>query len=324
MDTDPSPVEPTSDPQQPFAWEGSPAPAAQASPPPARSRRARPIIAVAAVLAAGIAALVVALSAGGGSGPAGGGSVVTAGGKRVLLAADVTTREPGAKYTLSVTGSAGTNSVTVHSSGEVNFGPPPSASMEFDVGAVSAHELLVGGDYYLQLSTAAGRWLKVDASSLYGAMGDSPSTLSTATGDPSQTLELLRAAGSVSAEGQETIGGVSTTHYHAVVDLARIASVAPSAVRAAAEQNARRAEQALGSDSLPMDVWIDGQNLVRRLVLALNVPSSGGTVDATATLDFTEYGRQPSVSPPPADEVTDITGQVSSKVAQQLGSGSGG
>jgi hypothetical protein len=311
MNNDPSDVRASDDPES-LAWEGSP-PAEQA--PPRRLRR-RIMLAAGVVLAAGVAALAVGLSGGGGGAGAA---------KRVVLAADVTTKQPGVKYTLSMSGDLAGHDFDVDSSGALNFGPPLSGSMDFELGSISAHELLVDGAYYVQLSTAPGHWLKVDASSIFGAMGESSSTLSIG-GDPTQTLELLRAAGSVENQGEETIAGVSTTHYHAVVDLARVAAGLAGSERAAVDQNARGAERLLGSDSLPLDVWIDAQNLVRQVELTLSISTRVGTLAEKIKMDFPDYGQQPSVSAPPPGEVTDLSGRASANVArlrQQLGLGSG-
>jgi hypothetical protein len=122
--------------------------------------------------------------------------------------------------------------------------------------------------------------------------------------------------------GSETVRGVATTHYHAVIDLNRYPSVVAPSLRAAAARAAALLERVTGQSTLAADVWVDRSGLVRRLALDLSVCSSVGTVDATLSMDIYDFGRQPTVTVPPASEVTDITGTLASQVAQstqQLG-----
>ena len=77
-----------------------------------------------------------------------------------------------------------------------------------------------------------------------------------------------------------------------------------------------------GQSTLPADVWIDDNGLVRRIALDLNVRSSAGTVAATVSMDLYDYGRQPAVTVPPASQVTDITSRIASQASNatsQLG-----
>jgi hypothetical protein len=316
-------VAPEADAQQPFAWDGAPAPDAdpaaggpQPSAPP-RARRGLPkgLIAAGALAVAAVVALAISLSVGGGS---------SAGGP-VVLAADVTAREPGFKLALTISGRVAGQSFSTQGSGAFNAGPPVSGSFDVTIGSVSAHELFTGGDYYLQLPTAPGRWFEINAAKLLAASGESPSTLSLSSGDPTQTLEMLRAAGTVTDEGPDTIAGVATTHYHALIDLDRYAALLPSDEQAAAQQNAHHLEQLTGSSSLPLDVWIDDSNLVRQLQLDLGISTKLGELSEATTIEISDYGPQPAVSAPPAGEVTDISSLVDANVAQStqnLGLGS--
>jgi len=58
-------------------------------------------------------------------------------------------------------------------------------------------------------------------------------------------------------------------------------------------------------------VWIDDQNLVRRMQFTLNESVSGQNVASTVTVDFVKYGPQPKPTLPPADQVTDASSLAS-------------
>ena len=211
-------------------------------------------------------------------------------------------------------------SVAVTANGSFASGPPPQGTMTLTApGGISVTEILVGSSVYMQLpaaeegALAPTPWVTAQLGAVSSASGFSFSP----TGDasPSDALGLLRGAGAVSEVGSETIRGVATTHYHAVIDLNRYPSAVPASLRAAAAENSARLERLTGQSTLPLDVWIDANGLVRRLALDLSVCSSAGTVAATMSMDLYDYGRQPAVTPPPASEVTDITSRIASQAA---------
>ena len=59
---------------------------------------------------------------------------------------------------------------------------------------------------------------------------------------------------------------------------------------------------------VPVVVWIDDHNLVRRLQLSLNESlQTGQTVNTQITVDLVKYGPQPKPTLPPSDQVTDVS-----------------
>ena len=77
-------------------------------------------------------------------------------------------------------------------------------------------------------------------------------------------------------------------------------------------------ERMTGQSTLPVDVWIDGSNRVRRLAMQMSLCSPVGTVSESFQMDLYDYGRQPPVHVPAASEVTDLTSQLSSHTTQAL------
>jgi hypothetical protein len=141
--------------------------------------------------------------------------------------------------------------------------------------------------------------------------------------DPADLLAALTAASSsVRKLGPSVIRGVPVTGYALTVDSAKAATIS-GADRAAVEALLSSS----GESKIPVDVWVDGQNLVRRESLTLAMPGvsgtgtgvsgtgSGGSGTAaggsgaaadgklTLTTDFYDFGVPVRISAPPAAEV---------------------
>lgn len=244
----------------------------------------------------------------------------------VARAADVTARVPGYRIAATMTSSTSTSG-TQHlvmtgifdrasRSGEMTTTDDVAGRQ------VKFTEVFNGLTFYLesgnlpQLSRLTGgkHWLKLDMSRMLGAIG--LSSLPTNT-DPSQFVDYLRAVSSSTKKlGADRIRGVATTHYHAVVDLRRYAGLVPSSQRAAAARGVRTLESALGGHSLPMDVWIDHQNLVRRLAFAFTECVAQQHLQFGMTMDLYGYGPQTQPRLPSSSDTYDLTPLLSSRLSQ--------
>jgi hypothetical protein len=264
--------------QEGLTWEGS-QPLAEPVPAP-RELSVRAWGAAFALLVAVVAGGVLLLTAGGSSSST-----------PVSLAAYTSTRQLGYRFQMTISATAAGFNFDINASGALNVRPSVSGSMNLSVLGRTVDEIVSGPYVYVQ--TTPSSWyqttLPVNAQS------------SATEQDPTAELDYLRAAGTVSDVGSDTVNGVATTHYHALVDIGRLASVeggqeGPQAVAAL--------EQATGSSTLPIDVWIDGSHLVRRLSVSLPITQGGVSVEASVSIDFLSYGAQPVPAPPPASEVT--------------------
>jgi hypothetical protein len=152
-------------------------------------------------------------------------------------------------------------------------------------------------------------WLKMDLAKLKGLPGISSLTNDPTMTDPSQILRYLRAeSDGVSNQGQQVVDGISTTHYRAQLNLSRLAQNLPAAAQGALSQALSKLEQVAGTSALPVDVWIDRHHLVRRMQMALSLHGpSGPLIQETVTANMTDYGPQPRPTPPPADQVRDVS-----------------
>lgn len=167
-------------------------------------------------------------------------------------------------------------------------------------------------------------WVKIDGSEM---SAEEFATASGGQGDPSEMLQSLRGAGSVTEVGTEVIDGVDTTHYRAEIDLAAALENVPEDQRAEAEATMSQLEE-MGMTSVPTDVWIDGDGLPRRMIMAfeidpsqMGIPSSdGGSTPITMEMvfNFSAFGEPVEISIPPASQVGEMP---ESALGEDLGSG---
>jgi hypothetical protein len=157
-------------------------------------------------------------------------------------------------------------------------------------------------------------WLKIDIEEASRRQGFDIGQFSQLNqNDPTQMLQFLRSvSGKIEEVGNEEVAGVDTTHYRATIDLRRYPDVLPPELRQAARQSAERLIEQLGSSTIPSEVWIDDEDLVRRVRtdFDMKVPTgSGGEVRTQfeASVDLLEFGVEGAdFSPPPPDQVTDM------------------
>ena len=132
--------------------------------------------------------------------------------------------------------------------------------------------------------------------------------------DPAAFLDYLRGAGAeVSELGHEDVRGVETTHLSTTITLRKALDSAPESERARIEEAIAKlgasADELLDTP-IPVDVFVDRDGLVRRLHLVLSMPIGEQSVDGDIQMDFFDFGTDVSVDAPPADQVTDISGQL--------------
>jgi hypothetical protein len=263
-----------------------------------------------AVLALGGAGVLVATGCG--TQVATAGPTATAG----LAAAVTRTTAQTARIAVTTTMQMQGMTVSFTESGAFDFARSRGTlSMSSPVGFT---EVFVPPKMYIKMPAGAGAslpkgksWIAADpgmpgdlaASGLGGALPGPPGA---GNGDPADLLASLTAiSGSVTKQGTATIRGVPVTGYRVNIDLAKAAARVPGWERASFKEFA----QSLGAGTIPVDVWVDSQNLVRRMREALHVPSELGTPAGTVvtqTTDFYDFGVPVRVSAPPAAEVASL------------------
>lgn len=144
-------------------------------------------------------------------------------------------------------------------------------------------------------------WLKADIGKLAANAGVDLGQLLQTVGneDPTKALQLLQSVGTVSKVGTATVDGVDTTEYSGTIDVQKAAAALGPAE-----------SKLLGQSkitSIPVEVWIGGDGLVRRMHTTLTASAHGTQTVSDLTLDLSDFGTQVTITPPPAGQTLDIT-----------------
>jgi hypothetical protein len=234
-----------------------------------------------------------------------------ASGSQVSRAAYVTSAQSGYRFSLSIGASAAGRSFTIDGHGSIT--PPNRGSIQMSAAGQQITELIDYPSLYMQLPSGSNPistpWVKVNAAAV--AQGASANGALGSTGDPAQWIAYLKAAGGVAVVDREYVRGVMTTRYHAVTDLDRYPSAVPPNLRSSAQQEVATLEKLTGQNTLPVDVWVDGQDRLRRIYMPLSIHSPTGAVTMTIDMQIYGYGPQPPVKLPDPAQVTDLTRQIS-------------
>ena len=125
-------------------------------------------------------------------------------------------------------------------------------------------------------------------------------------GGPEELLASLESIGSVTVEGTEDVRGVKTTRYRALIDW----DTALNAL--SAEDLATLPPEVLsgGFGDVPLNVWIDGDGLVRRVQMTIDLDDFAGSGEQLGVMsmvvEYFGFGDTVVIEPPPANEVTEL------------------
>ena len=151
-------------------------------------------------------------------------------------------------------------------------------------------------------------WIKGDAKDLSQADAGRLSQFGSFAGtDPRDVFGVPESRlGSIEAVGSEKVRGVETSHYRATVDTAKLAKLIPAEQRQSLGGIDQTAAQA-GLSELPLDVWIDADQRVRKLAIDLDGEAARHRcpVEASFVIELTTTARRSTSTLPPADEVVD-------------------
>jgi len=282
-----------------FLWQGTPAPQA---PRGGAGRRRRLLVAGAVGLAAGLAVVLV-LVLGGAGAPA------SLSSNAVARAASATDAQAGYRFAMNIGITVEGRAVEIQATGSVTERPQVLLSMNMSIAGAAFSAVFAPPWEYLQIG---GNWFKINRDAYEQAIGTGG--LSPTNNDPSQLLRFLAATGTVTRVGTEVIGGVQTTHYHAVTELSRYAATVPRSEQQAAAASIATLEAELGATTLPIDAWVDDQQRVRRISFAASgICTTSGAADETITMDFFDYG--PQAAPAIPSGALDITSQAAGSAA---------
>jgi Zn-dependent alcohol dehydrogenase len=213
----------------------------------------------------------------------------------------------------------------------MDFSNEPQVAQVLGSSTFQIEEVIKAPLIYVKLPSALASkipggkpWLKIDldkAAAAAGVPGLSSLTGNPASSDPSQLLQYLRAvSGNITKVGSESIGGTQTTHYKATISLDKVPNSLPAAQRKGAQQAITQLENLTHLHSLPVEVWIDGHNLVRQMQMSFASSSNGQTVNTAMTIGIPKYGPQQAPALPPDSQVTDASAFLSAAAAASAGS----
>jgi len=155
---------------------------------------------------------------------------------------------------------------------------------------------------------AGKTWVKGDLKELADqSAGDLSQFGSFAGTDPRDVFGMLKAvSGSIQTVGTEEIRGVETSHYMATIDIAKLEKLVPADQRESLGGLDKTAAQA-GLTGIPIDIWIDGDQRVRKMTFEIEAkqPGTSQTTKASFEVELYDYGKPLDITLPPADQVVD-------------------
>jgi hypothetical protein len=235
----------------------------------------------------------------------------------VAQAATTTAHAPGYRLSAIIDATGATGAVHGTMAGVVDTADHTGAFTQVE--SVAGHtialtERLSGTTVYMRLPnqqalqrlTGGKPWLKIDFSRALGAFG--LGGLTTQSSNPAQFIDYLRAVGAKTKRvGTATIDGTQTTHYHALIDLDNYPKLFGPARRAAAARGVATLEGAIGSHTMPMDVWIDSHSMLRRISFSFGECVQSQRLTMAMTMNLSDYGQQSVPAAPSSSQAYDLT-----------------
>jgi hypothetical protein len=250
--------------------------------------------------------LVTGLSA---CGTRGGVSVEdTLDGRELLAAAPAATREAGTAHMtmlMELSGSglgAQQDGVTVTGTGQIDFdGPLMSLTMDMAPvapGAGTLSYIMTPDAMYMSVPAVAEQqvgasWLRMRYADLDEELGiDVQQMMSGQATDPTAMLDQLHGVtDDIDDLGEEVIDGILTTHYRATISRDAVIANTPEDSRAGVES---LLETSGFPETYAVEVWIDGDNLVRRMTTAMSMQG----IDQAITVTWSDYGAPVDIQVP--------------------------
>jgi hypothetical protein len=197
--------------------------------------------------------------------------------------------------------------------GHFTFESPMTGSME-----VVSDDMTVYMRSDLFAAALGGKdWMKLDLRRAMSSFGLDLGSSGQFGQSAAEQLRMLRAvSGDVSEEGHDQVAGTDTTHYSATVDLRRYPDVMPEEQRDAARKGVERLIEMTGQSEIPMDVWIDGDQRVRRMTWNQSIRQGSMEMKMEITAEYVRFGVPVDVQVPDEADVFDATDLVQRQMEQ--------
>jgi hypothetical protein len=193
-------------------------------------------------------------------------------------------------------------------------GARSAVDMTMTLPSVGAMRVIVdGSNVYLKLPSAlsgalgsSGKpWIREDLTGTDAIAKSLGSTANLADqSDPSQLLDKIKSAGTITKVTQEQVDGVATTHYAINVDVRKMAASMASG------DTEKQALGQLTATTIPFDIWVNSDNLPVRIVtqLAFSDPTTDTPAEIALTANYTRWGQPVTITAPPAGQVGSLDG----------------
>ncbi|WP_225835517.1 hypothetical protein [Streptomyces sp. NK08204] len=223
----------------------------------------------------------------------------------------ITGRVPGQR--LGIEGATGAKPATGRI--RITYLGSPDADTAVELRLVDGHLYESMSEHGVPQKTHGKHWADfgstTDVRSYGGLKMDMSGMRDQATQNPAREAAFLTAAENIRRTGTETVGKTRTTHYTGTVtvhDLRSRLKGLGGPGRAGRKRSLDMYAQ-MGVDELTLDVWIDGQDRVRRQ--RIRGFGRHGELDLTAT--FRGYGKPVSVARPPAGDTVVVPAPAAPK-----------
>ena len=168
--------------------------------------------------------------------------------------------------------------------------------------------------FFSRVIRSSKPWIKYDFQRLGEQAGiDFGQLTQLGGGNPAAAIDYLRAvSGKVETKGHEDVRGVETTHYHVTIDFEKYPNLVPSERRPAMRKTIDRLIELTGTKTVPSDVWIGDDQLVRKMRYAytMRLLDQNTGRRQPRELDFTmelyDFGATVDAAIPPDSQVFDL------------------
>jgi hypothetical protein len=196
--------------------------------------------------------------------------------------------------------------------GDLAFRLKPDPAMKLDVPAIKTpgkttdgfQEVFTGDTIYLKvpaLAKQAGKpWVSFSTTELSKATGVDLKGLQDQgrQADPALNAKMLTASKDVRKVGEDTVGGVTATHYQGTFVLSDALAKLGTEQRAEAQKIFGQ----VGLDKLNFGLWIDGQQLPRKITLTT---PPGAKLKLDTAMNYLDFNKPVTIKAPDKSKVAD-------------------
>lgn len=203
----------------------------------------------------------------------------------------------------------------ITATGKVKFaGAQTQEQMVMALPQVGAMQMVLSsGQLYIELPpnlmgtlNVDKQWVRIDlggSNPLAQSLGSEADLADQA--NPSQLINQIAAAGTITKVTQETLNGQPTTHYSITVNVAKMAQTMTGG-----NASEKQALSQLGITTMPFDIWVNSSNLPVKIItsFAFADPTSGQSQQVKITVNYTMWGLPVDIVVPPASQVGTLGG----------------